>query len=71
MYKQSFVGILWAIILPLASVGTFVMLNSSGVFSINDTHAPYAIYAMLGWPSGSVFRQAWLQVRILWLVQAP
>jgi lipopolysaccharide transport system permease protein len=48
MYKQSFVGILWAIILPLASVGTFITLNSSGVFSINDTHAPYAIYAMLG-----------------------
>jgi lipopolysaccharide transport system permease protein len=48
MYKQSFIGLLWAIILPLASVSTFIMLNSSGVISISDTHAPYAIYAMLG-----------------------
>jgi homopolymeric O-antigen transport system permease protein len=48
LYKQSFVGILWAIIIPLITVGTFVALNRSGVFNIGDIGVPYAIYAVLG-----------------------
>jgi lipopolysaccharide transport system permease protein len=47
-YKQSFMGILWALILPLISVGTFIILNSSGIFIIGDINVPYPIYAMLG-----------------------
>ena len=48
IYKQSFIGILWALIIPLVSVGTFVVLNSSGVFNIGDIDVPYPIYAILG-----------------------
>ncbi len=48
MYKQSFVGVLWAFIIPIASVGTFIVLNRSGVFSIGDIDVPYPIYAILG-----------------------
>lgn len=47
-YKQSFIGILWAVIIPLVSVGTFIALNRSGVFSLGETDVPYAIYAVLG-----------------------
>lgn len=47
-YKQSFFGIFWAIILPLVSVGTFVILNRSGLFSIGAVGVPYPIYAILG-----------------------
>jgi len=48
LYKQSFIGILWALIIPLVSVGTFIILNRSGVFTIGDIDVPYPIYAILG-----------------------
>lgn len=48
IYKQSFIGILWALIIPLVSVGTFIVLNQSGIFSIGDINVPYPIYAILG-----------------------
>lgn len=48
LYKQSFIGVLWAFIIPLVSVGTFILLNRSGVFSIGNINVPYPIYAMLG-----------------------
>lgn len=48
IYKQSFLGIFWAFIIPLVSVGTFIMLNQSGVFTIGDINVPYPIYAILG-----------------------
>ena len=48
MYKQSFVGVLWALIMPFFSVGTFIVLNRSGVFSIGNINVPYPIYAVLG-----------------------
>jgi len=41
-------GIFWALILPLISVGAFIILNRSGIFSIGDIKAPYPIYAILG-----------------------
>jgi len=47
-YKQSLMGIFWALILPLISVGAFIILNRSGIFSIGDIKAPYPIYAILG-----------------------
>ncbi|MFQ6119426.1 MAG: ABC transporter permease [Methanosarcinales archaeon] len=48
MYKQSFIGILWAFIIPLVSIGTFLLLNQSGVFSIGEINIPYPLYAILG-----------------------
>jgi lipopolysaccharide transport system permease protein len=48
IYKQSFIGILWAVIIPIVSVGTFIVLNQSGVFAIGDIDVPYPIYAILG-----------------------
>jgi len=48
IYKQSFIGVLWALIIPLVSVGTFIILNRSGVFTIGDINVPYPIYAILG-----------------------
>lgn len=48
VYKQSFIGVLWALIIPLVSVGTFIILNRSGIFTIGDINVPYPIYAILG-----------------------
>ena len=48
IYKQSFIGIFWAFIIPFISVGTFIILNRSGIFSIGEIKVPYAIYAIFG-----------------------
>jgi len=55
LYKQSFFGILWAIIVPLISVATFIILNRAGVFSIGDIDIPYPLYAILGMSFGNYF----------------
>ena len=47
-YKQSLLGVLWAMILPLVSIGIFIVLNRSGILNIGDIGAPYSIYALLG-----------------------
>ena len=47
-YKQTVLGILWAIIMPLLMVGTFVFLNRAGVINIGKTEIPYPVFALLG-----------------------
>ncbi len=54
-YKQSFIGILWVIIIPLVSLGTFIVLNRSGVFSVGNINVPYPVYALLGMSFWQVF----------------
>lgn len=54
-YRQSVLGILWAIILPLIAVGTFVFLNRTGVLNVGDTGVPYPVYALLGLTIWQVF----------------
>jgi len=48
IYKQSLIGVFWAFIVPVISVGTFIMLNHSGVFNFGNIEVPYPIYAILG-----------------------
>jgi len=55
VYKQSFVGIFWAFIMPLVSIGTFFILNRSGVLDVGEIDIPYPIYALLGMAFWQVF----------------
>lgn len=55
MYKQSFLGILWIIILPIINVGVFAVLNNSGIFNIGDIQVPYPVYAIAGMAFWQVF----------------
>lgn len=48
IYKQSFIGFFWVFIIPIISVGTFIILNRAGIFIIGDINVPYPIYAILG-----------------------
>jgi len=48
IYKQSLVGVFWAFIVPIISVGTFILLNRAGVFDFGEIEVPYPIYAILG-----------------------
>ena len=47
-YRQSFIGIFWAFIIPIISVLTFIVLDQSGVLNIGVTSVPYPIFAILG-----------------------
>jgi len=48
LYKQSLIGIFWAVLLPLVAVGTFIVLSGAGVFNVGTLSVPYPIYAILG-----------------------
>lgn len=47
-YRQSYLGILWAFITPLATAFIWVFLNSSGTVKLSDTGLPYPVYAFTG-----------------------
>ena len=42
-YKQSLLGWLWVILSPLIAVGTFFVLNKSGVMRVGNIEAPYVL----------------------------
>jgi lipopolysaccharide transport system permease protein len=54
-YRQSVLGILWAFIIPLASVGTFVFLNNAGIFQFGAIAVPYPLYAVAGTALWQIF----------------
>lgn len=47
-YRQSVLGILWAILLPSATITLFTMMNNSGLIIIPEREFPYPVYAMVG-----------------------
>ena len=47
-YRQSVLGILWAIFTPVAAAMLFVILNRQGVISVKSTEIPYAAYVLIG-----------------------
>ncbi|MBF0330301.1 MAG: ABC transporter permease [Candidatus Omnitrophica bacterium] len=47
-YKQAFLGIAWAVIVPGVAIGTFVFLKRTGIVSIGATDVPYPLFALLG-----------------------
>lgn len=47
-YKQSVLGGLWLLLIPLITVGTFVVLRGSGVVAAGEMSTPYPIFAVLG-----------------------
>jgi lipopolysaccharide transport system permease protein len=47
-YRQSYLGILWAFIMPLTTALVWIFLNSSGTVKLSDTGIPYPVYAFSG-----------------------
>lgn len=45
-YKQSFLGYLWALLFPIATVAIFTFLVSFKVLPIGDTVLPYPLFAL-------------------------
>lgn len=58
MFRQSVLGIVWAIFPPFLSAGLWVFLNYSGAINITDTGVPYPIFVMCGTILFITFTQA-------------
>jgi lipopolysaccharide transport system permease protein len=55
MYRQSFLGILWAFIVPLVGTVTWIFLKGSGIVSLGTTDIPYPVYVFSGTMLWSIF----------------
>jgi len=47
-YRQSVLGIAWAVLMPLVTAGIFVILDRAGVLEIGEIPIPYPVFALLG-----------------------
>lgn len=54
-YRQSFLGILWAFLPPIAMALVFVVLNSRKLINIGETNIPYPAFAVFGTVLWQVF----------------
>ena len=57
-YRQSYFGLLWAFITPLATAAVWIFLNLSGTVQVTDTGIPYPIYAFSGTLIWSIITEA-------------
>lgn len=58
MYRQSFLGLLWALILPLANTLVWIFLSSSGIVTVRNTDLPYPMYVFVGTMLWAIFMDA-------------
>jgi lipopolysaccharide transport system permease protein len=54
-YRRTFLGILWALILPLANTMVWLYLNMSGIVVLQKTSIPYPIYVFAGTMLWAIF----------------
>ena len=54
-YRQSFLGLVWAFLPPVAMALVFVVLNSRKVINIAETNIPYPAFVMFGTVLWQVF----------------
>jgi len=47
-YRQSVLGVLWALIIPLANTGVWLFLSSSKVVKVTEPAIPYAVFVFTG-----------------------
>jgi lipopolysaccharide transport system permease protein len=57
-YRQAFLGILWAFIVPLANTVVWVFLSSSGIIRVSDTALPYPVFVFTGTMLWAIFMDA-------------
>lgn len=57
-YRQSFLGYLWAFILPLSNTLAWVFLNATGIVKVANTGLPYPVYVLTGTMLWQMFIEA-------------
>ena len=54
-YRQSFLGYLWALIMPIVTIAVFIYLNRNGILNIGETDVPYSLFALTGLTVWQIF----------------
>ncbi|HOE67161.1 MAG TPA: ABC transporter permease [Candidatus Hydrogenedentes bacterium] len=57
-YRRSFLGILWALILPLANTAVWLYLNTTGIVVLQQTDIPFPVYVFAGTMLWAIFMDA-------------
>jgi lipopolysaccharide transport system permease protein len=57
-YRQTALGFLWALILPLGNAGAWLLMRGAGIVDAGDTDMPYALYVFIGTMCWSIFADA-------------
>lgn len=57
-YRQTALGFLWALILPLGNAGVWLLMHSAGIVDAGDTDIPYMLYVFIGTMCWSIFADA-------------
>ena len=57
-YRQSYFGLLWAFITPLATALVWIVLNGTGTVRLSDTGIPYPLYVFTGTLLWSIITEA-------------
>lgn len=47
-YRQSYLGIFWALLTPMATACVWIFLNGTGTIALSETGIPYPVYAFTG-----------------------
>lgn len=47
-HRQTVLGLVWSILMPLITVGMFIGMNRSGILTIPHIDIPYPLYAIIG-----------------------
>lgn len=58
-YKQSLLGWAWLFLMPMITMGTFLLLNISGVIRIGKIPVPYPIFGLLGFSLWQILANGW------------
>lgn len=58
-YKQSLLGWAWIFLMPIITMGTFLLLNMSGIIRIGEIPVPYPIFGLLGFSLWQTFSNGW------------
>ncbi len=54
-HKQSILGWLWIVLMPLMTMGTFLLLNMSGIIKIGRIDIPYPIFGLVSFSIWNIF----------------
>jgi lipopolysaccharide transport system permease protein len=57
-YRQAYLGIIWAFIVPVSTTITWLFLNGTGIISVRETNLPYPVYIITGTILWSILLEA-------------
>jgi len=60
-YRQSLLGVLWALVPPLATAAIWIFLNQKNIVTLNHTGSSYPLFVITGTMLWSVFSTAVIQ----------